>query len=32
VGGKKMGDLSEYVKEIKQDFSRYYNKLHRKKG
>jgi REP element-mobilizing transposase RayT len=30
--GKKMADLSEYVKEIKQDFSRYYNKLHRKKG
>jgi putative transposase len=29
---KKMADLSEYVKEIKQDFSRYYNKLHRKKG
>jgi putative transposase len=29
---KKMGDLSEYVKEIKQGFSRYYNKLHRKKG
>jgi putative transposase len=28
----KMADLSEYVKEIKQDFSRYYNKLHRKKG
>jgi len=30
--GQKMADLSEYVKEIKQDFSRYYNKLHRKKG
>jgi len=30
--GKKMADLSDYVKEIKQDFSRYYNKLHRKKG
>jgi len=30
--GKRMADLSEYVKEIKQDFSRYYNKLHRKKG
>jgi REP element-mobilizing transposase RayT len=30
--GKKMADLSEYVKEVKQDFSRYYNKLHRKKG
>ena len=30
--GKKMADLSEYIKEIKQDFSRYYNKLHRKKG
>jgi putative transposase len=29
---KKMADLSEYVKEIKQDFSRYYNKVHRKKG
>jgi len=29
---KKMADVSEYVKEIKQDFSRYYNKLHRKKG
>jgi putative transposase len=29
---RKMADLSEYVKEIKQDFSRYYNKLHRKKG
>jgi putative transposase len=29
---KKMADLSEYIKEIKQDFSRYYNKLHRKKG
>ena len=29
---KKMADLSEYVKEIKQDFSRYYNKLHEKKG
>ena len=28
----KMADVSEYVKEIKQDFSRYYNKLHRKKG
>lgn len=28
----KMGDLSEYVKEIKQGFSRYYNKLHRKRG
>jgi len=30
--GQKMADLSEYIKEIKQDFSRYYNKLHRKKG
>jgi putative transposase len=30
--GKKMADLSEYVKEIKQGFSRYYNKLHGKKG
>jgi len=30
--GKKMADLSEYIKEIKQDFSRYYNKLHGKKG
>lgn len=29
---KKMADLSEYIKEIKQGFSRYYNKLHRKKG
>jgi putative transposase len=29
---RKMADLSEYVKEIKQDFSRYYNKLHKKKG
>jgi putative transposase len=29
---RKMADLSEYVKEIKQDFSRYYNKVHRKKG
>jgi putative transposase len=29
---RKMADLSEYVKEIKQGFSRYYNKLHRKKG
>jgi REP element-mobilizing transposase RayT len=29
---KKMADLSEYIKEIKQNFSRYYNKLHRKKG
>jgi putative transposase len=30
--GKKMADLSEYIKEVKQDFSRYYNKVHRKKG
>jgi REP element-mobilizing transposase RayT len=30
--GKRMADLSEYIKEIKQNFSRYYNKLHRKKG
>jgi putative transposase len=29
---KKMANLSEYVKEIKQNFSRYFNKLHRKKG
>jgi REP element-mobilizing transposase RayT len=29
---RKMADLSEYVKEIKQGFSRYYNKRHRKKG
>jgi putative transposase len=29
---RKLADLSEYVKEIKQYFSRYYNKLHRKKG
>jgi putative transposase len=29
---KKMADLSEYVKEIKQDFSRYFNKAHKKKG
>jgi hypothetical protein len=28
----KMADLSEYVKEIKQEFTRYYNKLHRKRG
>jgi putative transposase len=28
----KMGDVSEYVKEIKQSFSRHYNKLHQKKG
>jgi putative transposase len=31
VAGK-MADLSEYVKEIKQGFSRYYNKRRRKKG
>ena len=29
---KKWEDLSEYVKEIKQGFSRYYNKLHNRKG
>ena len=29
---KKWGDLSEYVKEIKQGFSRYYNKRHGRKG
>jgi REP element-mobilizing transposase RayT len=29
---RKMADLSEYIKEIKQAFSRYYNKLHGKKG
>lgn len=28
----KMGDISEYMKEIKQGFSRYYNKRHGKKG
>jgi len=26
------GDLSEYIKEIKQGFSRFYNKLHDRKG
>jgi len=29
---KKWSSLSEYVKEIKQDFSRYYNKLHCRRG
>lgn len=29
---KKWGDLSEYVKEIKQSFSRFYNRLHNRKG
>jgi len=29
---KKWGDLSEYVKEIKQGFSRFYNKRHGRKG
>ena len=29
---RKLGDLSEYVKEIKQEFTRYYNKLHKKRG
>jgi putative transposase len=29
---EKLGDVSEYVKEIKQSFSRHYNKLHQKKG
>jgi putative transposase len=29
---KKMADLSEFIKEIKQGFSRFYNKLQRKKG
>ncbi len=29
---KKWGNLSEYVKEIKQGFSRYYNKRHKRKG
>jgi hypothetical protein len=28
----KWGNLSEYVKEIKQGFSRFYNKRHRRKG
>jgi len=29
---KKWADLSEYVKEIKQGFSRFYNRLHNRKG
>ena len=29
---KKWADLSEYVKEIKQSFSRFYNRLHDRKG
>jgi putative transposase len=29
---KKMANLSDYVKEIKQGFSRHYNKVHKKKG
>jgi len=29
---KKWGDLSEYAKEIKQSFSRFYNRLHNRKG
>ncbi len=29
---EKLSDLSEYIKEIKQRFSRYYNKLHGRKG
>ncbi len=29
---KKWGNLSEYVKEIKQGFSRFYNKRHKRKG
>jgi hypothetical protein len=28
----KWGNLSEYVKDIKQNFSRYYNKNHERKG
>ena len=28
----KLASLSEYVKEIKQGFSRYYNKLHQRRG
>ncbi len=29
---KKLGDISEYVKEIKQSFSRWYNKVYDRKG
>jgi putative transposase len=29
---KKMAGLSEYVREVKQSFSRYYKRLHKKKG
>jgi len=29
---EKWGNLSEYMKEIKQGFSRFYNRLHKRKG
>jgi putative transposase len=30
--GRKMADVSEFVKDLKQHFTRYYNKRHNKKG
>jgi len=32
VLGEKWGSLSELVKEIKQEFSRFYNRCHKRKG